>query len=81
MTLNTPVTWYCSSEIFFEAVNIQEVSNLMHAMDHGCKLTVIDVRANISATKATRYLQIRPGTDYAFKPGGDSRTDRPASIR
>ncbi|BBO72238.1 thiosulfate reductase [Desulfosarcina alkanivorans] len=50
----------------FEAVNIQEVSNLMHAMDNGCKLTVIDVRANISATKATRYLQIRPGTDYAF---------------
>ena len=26
----------------FEAVNIQEVSSLMHAMDHGCKLTVID---------------------------------------
>ncbi len=50
----------------FEAINVQEVNNLMDAMEQGCKLTVIDIRANISATKANRYLQIRPGTDYAF---------------
>jgi thiosulfate reductase / polysulfide reductase chain A len=50
----------------FEAINVQEVNNLMDAMEAGCKLTVIDVRANISAQKATRYMQIRPGTDYAF---------------
>jgi thiosulfate reductase/polysulfide reductase chain A len=50
----------------FESINVQEVNNLMSAMEQGCKLTVIDIRANISATKATRYLQIRPGTDYAF---------------
>lgn len=49
-----------------EAINVQEVNNLMDAMEAGCKLTVIDVRANISAQKATRYMQIRPGTDYAF---------------
>lgn len=50
----------------FEAINVQEVNNLMAAMENGCKLTVIDIRANISATKATRFMQIRPGTDYAF---------------
>ncbi len=49
-----------------EAVNVQEVNNLMDAMENGCKLTVIDIRANISAAKATRFMQIRPGTDYAF---------------
>jgi thiosulfate reductase / polysulfide reductase chain A len=50
----------------FEAINVQEVNNLMDAMEKGCKLTVIDIRANISATKANRFLKIRPGTDYAF---------------
>jgi thiosulfate reductase/polysulfide reductase chain A len=50
----------------FESVNVQEVNNLMDAMEKGCKLTVIDIRANISATKATRYFQVRPGSDYAF---------------
>lgn len=50
----------------FEAVNVQEVNNLMDAMEKGCRLTVIDIRANVSATKASRFIQIRPGTDYAF---------------
>jgi thiosulfate reductase/polysulfide reductase chain A len=50
----------------FEAINVQEVNNLMAAMENGCKLSVIDIRANISATKASLFLQIRPGTDYAF---------------
>lgn len=50
----------------FEAVNVQEVNNLMDALEHGCKLTVIDIRGNISATKAHRYFQIKAGTDYAF---------------
>ncbi|MBF0412699.1 MAG: molybdopterin-dependent oxidoreductase [Desulfamplus sp.] len=50
----------------FEAINVQEVNDLTDALESGCKLTVIDIRANISATKASRYFQIRPGTDYAF---------------
>ncbi len=50
----------------FEAINVQEVNDLTDALEKGCKLTVIDIRANISATKASRYFQIRPGTDYAF---------------
>jgi thiosulfate reductase/polysulfide reductase chain A len=53
----------------FEAINVQEVNNLMAAMENGCKLTVIDIRANVSASKATRFMQIRPGTDYAFNLG------------
>lgn len=50
----------------FEAVSVQEVNELTEAIENGCRLTVIDIRANVSATKATRFLHIRPGTDYAF---------------
>jgi thiosulfate reductase/polysulfide reductase chain A len=50
----------------FESVNVQEVNNLMDAMEKGCKLSVIDIRANISASKAHNFMIIRPGTDYAF---------------
>ncbi len=50
----------------FEAINVQEVNNLMDALENGCKLTVIDIRATITAAKATRYFQVRPGSDYAF---------------
>lgn len=50
----------------FESVNVQEVNDLTDAMERGCKLTVIDIRTNISATKANRFFLIRPRTDYAF---------------
>lgn len=50
----------------FESIDVQEVNNLMDAMEKGCKLTVIDVRANISAGKAHHFFMVRPGTDYAF---------------
>ena len=50
----------------FEAINVQEVNNLMDALENGCKLTVIDIRANISSTKAHNFMMVRPGTDYAF---------------
>ncbi len=50
----------------FEAINVKEVNDLMGAMERGCKLTVIDIRATVSATKATRFFMIRPGSDYAF---------------
>ena len=50
----------------FESINVQEVNNLMDAMEAGCKLTVIDIRGNISAAKADRFFMVRPGTDYAF---------------
>src|SRR6056297_3453165 len=50
----------------FESIDVQEVNQLSQALDQGCKLTVIDIRANISATKANRFFKIRPKTDYAF---------------
>ena len=50
----------------FEAINVKEVNDLMGAMENGCKLSVIDIRANVSATKAHRFLMIRPGSDYAL---------------
>ncbi len=50
----------------FEAINVKEVNDLMHALENGCQLTVIDVRANVPATKAHRFFMVRPGSDYAF---------------
>ena len=36
------------------------------ALEAGCKLAVIDIRATISTAKADQFLLIRPGTDYAL---------------
>ncbi|MGD8561784.1 MAG: molybdopterin-dependent oxidoreductase [Desulfarculaceae bacterium] len=49
-----------------EAINISEVQGLLKAMNNGCKLSVIDIRSTITATKAHNFFLIRPGTDYAF---------------
>ena len=53
----------------FEAINVAEVNNLMDARDAGCKLTAIDIRASVTATKADNFFCLRPGTDYAFNLG------------
>ena len=50
----------------FEAINVKEVNDLLDAKENGCRVTVIDIRANISASKADNFFMIRPGTDYAF---------------
>jgi len=50
----------------FEAINVREVNELTEAMENGARLTVIDIRSTVSATKAHNFFQIRPGTDYAF---------------
>ncbi|WP_319407548.1 molybdopterin-dependent oxidoreductase [uncultured Desulfosarcina sp.] len=50
----------------FEAVSVKEVNNLMAAMEEGAKMTYIDPRVSITATKAHRYWMIRPGTDLAL---------------
>lgn len=50
----------------FEAINVKEVNDLMAGLENGCKLTVIDIRANVTATKAHRFMMIRPGSDYAL---------------
>ncbi len=51
---------------FFEAIEVKAVNNLMKALENGAKLTYIDPRVTITATKATRYMMIRPGTDLAL---------------
>ena len=50
----------------FESINVKEVNDLAEAMANGCKLTVIDIRANPVSCKADRFFMVRPGTDYAF---------------
>lgn len=53
----------------FEAINLGEARTVMQALRKGCKLTVIDIRHNVSASKANDFLLVRPGTDYAFNLG------------
>ncbi len=50
----------------FEAIEVKAVNSLMKALENGAKLTYIDPRVTITATKASRYLMIRPGTDLAL---------------
>ena len=53
----------------FEAVAVREVNQLMEALANGAKLTYIDPRVTVTATKATRYWMIRPATDLALAYG------------
>ena len=50
----------------FESLQVKEVNSILDAMDAGAKLTYIDCRATVTASKVDRFLMIRPGTDYAF---------------
>lgn len=50
----------------FESLAVKEVNTMMSAMEKGAKLTYIDPRVNVTASKAHRYWMIRPGTDLAL---------------
>ena len=50
----------------FESLQVKEVNNILDALDAGAKMTYIDIRATVTASKADKFLMIRPGTDYAF---------------
>lgn len=50
----------------FESVHVQQLNHLLDAMERGCRLTVIDVRASVGAAKADRFLMVRPGSDLAL---------------
>ena len=52
-----------------EAINVAEVNAVMDGLGNGAKLTVIDIRGTVSASKADNFFLIRPGTDYAFNLG------------
>jgi thiosulfate reductase/polysulfide reductase chain A len=51
---------------FFEAIELKGVNALSDALDSGARLTYIDPRVTVTATKAHRYWMIRPGTDLAL---------------
>ncbi len=50
----------------FESLEIKAINNLLDALEKGAKLVYIDPRVSITATKADRFLMIRPGTDLAL---------------
>lgn len=54
------------SRNIFEALNIPEVKAVCEAQEKGCSITVMDVRATVSAAKADTFFLMRPGTDYAM---------------
>jgi thiosulfate reductase / polysulfide reductase chain A len=49
-----------------EAISTSETSELMDAIARGTKVVYIDPRYTKTASKATEWLPIRPGTDLAF---------------
>jgi len=50
----------------FESLAVKEVKTLMAALEKGARLTYIDPRVTVTASKAHRYWMIRPGTDLAL---------------
>lgn len=50
----------------FESLEIRAVNFLLQAMENGARLTYLDPRVTVTATKAHNYFMIRPGTDLAF---------------
>jgi len=51
---------------YFESIELKVVKQLTQALDNGTKLTYIDPRITVTATKAHKYHMIRPGTDLAL---------------
>jgi thiosulfate reductase/polysulfide reductase chain A len=50
----------------FESIEVKPVNALIQALEKGARLTYIDPRVTVTATKAHRYWMIRPGTDLAL---------------
>jgi thiosulfate reductase/polysulfide reductase chain A len=49
-----------------EAISTSETSELSRALSRGAKLVYLDPRYTKTASKATEWIPIRPGTDSAF---------------
>ncbi len=49
-----------------ESIMVKEAKAFMAAVASGMRVTYIDPRASLTATKATRYWQVRPNSDYAL---------------
>jgi thiosulfate reductase/polysulfide reductase chain A len=50
----------------FASLRIAENHQTLDMLDNGGKLTYVDVRQTMTGLKATRFFQVRPGTDYAL---------------
>ncbi|MBU0968762.1 MAG: molybdopterin-dependent oxidoreductase [Proteobacteria bacterium] len=51
------------------SLRIAEVNQVLDMLDAGGKMTYVDVRQSLTGIKATRFFQVRPGTDYALALG------------
>ncbi|MCL2340921.1 MAG: molybdopterin-dependent oxidoreductase [Proteobacteria bacterium] len=52
-----------------ESLRVKEVKSVLKGIKNGARLTYIDPRASVTAGKASRYWQVKPGTDYALLLG------------
>lgn len=52
-----------------ESLKVKEVKNVLKGLKKGAHLTYVDPRFTVTAGKATRYWQNKPGTDYALLLG------------
>ena len=53
----------------FASLRIAENLQTMDMLQKGGRLTYVDVRQTMTGLKATRFFQVRPGTDYALALG------------
>ncbi|HID96942.1 MAG TPA: thiosulfate reductase [Thermodesulfobacteriaceae bacterium] len=53
----------------FASLRIAEANQVLDMLDNGGSLTYVDVRQSLTGIKATRFFQVRPGTDYALALG------------
>ena len=51
------------------SLRVAEVNQVLDMLDAGGRMTYIDCRQTITGVKATRFFQVRPGTDYALALG------------
>ncbi|HSO71355.1 MAG TPA: molybdopterin-dependent oxidoreductase, partial [Thermodesulfobacteriota bacterium] len=49
-----------------ESLQVKEAKEFMEALNRGAKCTYIDIRATVTASKATRFWMVRPNTEYAL---------------
>ncbi len=50
----------------FSSLHLGETNQTLDMLERGGRLTYIDVRQTMTGTKASRFFQVRPGTDYAL---------------
>lgn len=53
----------------FSALRLAENHQTLDMLENGGRLTYVDVRQTMTGAKATRFFQVRPGTDYALALG------------